>query len=70
VTRDGPLLSIGVVYRLALPGEQLCKELNGRLSNDAAPELEALVALSRARDAAQHAMPGYARRIAMAMLPH
>jgi len=70
VTRDGPLLSIGVVYRLALPGEQFCKEANARLSNDAAPELEALIALNRAADAAQHAMPGYARRIAMALLPH
>ncbi len=70
VTRDGPLLSIGVIYRLAVPGEVFCAQINARLARGAAPELEALVTLDRAADAAAHAMPGYARRIAMALLWH
>jgi hypothetical protein len=39
------------------------------LANDAAPELEALIALACAAEAAVHAMPGYARQIATALLP-
>ena len=70
VTRDGPLLSIGVIYRLAVPAEEFCAQANNRLANEALPELEALVTLRRAADAAAHAMPSYARRIAMALLPH
>ena len=70
VTRDGPLLSIGVMYRLATPAEKFCAQANRRLANESLPELEALVALGRAADAAAHAMPSYARRIAMALLPH
>ncbi|MGA9546617.1 MAG: hypothetical protein WBS14_02890 [Rhodomicrobium sp.] len=70
VTRDGPVLSIGVIYRLALPADEFCALTNKRLENEALPKLEALVTLGRAADAAAHAMPGCARRIAMALLPH
>jgi 8-oxo-dGTP pyrophosphatase MutT (NUDIX family) len=70
VTRDGPLLSIGVIYRLTVPAEEFCAQANGRLANEALPELEALVMLGRAADTTAHAMPSYARRIAMALLPH
>ena len=69
VTRDGPFLSVGVVYRLAVPGKEFCGETNGQLAKGGAPELEALVALNGAADADAHAMPGFALRIAMALLP-
>ncbi len=69
VTKDGPLLSVGVIYRLAVPGQEFCAQVKALLASDAAPELEALIALACAAEAAAHAMPGYARRIAMALLP-
>jgi len=69
VTRDGPLLSVGIIYRLAVPGREFCAQVQASLTNDAAPELEALVPLASADEAAAHAMPGYARQIAMALLP-
>ncbi len=68
VTRDGPLLSVGVVYRLPMSGEDFCAEAKERLANDAAAELETLVSLQSAADAARHAMPGYAARIAMFLI--
>jgi hypothetical protein len=68
VTRDGPLVCVGVVYRLSMPGEDFCAQVKERLANDAAPELEALVCLKSADDAAQRAMPGYAARVAMFLL--
>jgi hypothetical protein len=67
VTKDGPLLSIGIVYRLVVPGHEFCAQVKARLASDAAPE--ALVTLACAAEAAAHAMPGYARQIATALLP-
>ena len=69
VTKDGPLLSVGIIYRLAVPGHEFCAQVKARLASDAAPELEVLVTLGCAAEAAAHAMPGYARQIATALLP-
>jgi 8-oxo-dGTP pyrophosphatase MutT (NUDIX family) len=69
VTKDGPLLSVGVIYRLAMPGQEFCAQAKALLASDAAPELEALIPLACAAEAAAHAMPGYARQIAAALLP-
>ena len=54
---------------LAVPGHELCAQVKASLAGDAAPELEGLVTLACAAEADAHAMPGYARRIATALLP-
>jgi hypothetical protein len=69
LTKDGPLLSVGIIYRLAVPGHEFCAQVKARLARDAAPELEVLVTLACAAETAAHAMPGYARQIATALLP-
>jgi len=69
VTKNGPLLSVGIIYRLAVPGHEFCAQVKARLASDAAPELEGLVTLACAAEAVAHAMPGYARQIATALLP-
>jgi hypothetical protein len=69
VTKAGPLLSIGIIYRLAMPGQEFCAQVKASLASDAARELEALIALACAAEAAAHAMPSYARQVATALLP-
>jgi hypothetical protein len=68
VTRDGPLLSVGLVFRLPMPGQVFRALVGERLANDTAQELETMVTLRSAADVARHAMPGYAARIAMFLL--
>jgi hypothetical protein len=68
VTRDGPFLCVGVVYRLPMTGEEFCAQVKERLANDAAPELEGLVCLRSEADVARYAMSDYAARIAMFLL--
>ncbi len=69
LTRAGPLLSVGIIYRLAVPGREFCSQVRALLASDAAPELETLITLASATEAAAHAMPAYARKIATALLP-
>ncbi len=69
VTKDGPLLSVGIIYRLGVPGREFCAQVKAMLASEAAPELEALIALACTDEAAAHAMPRYARQIATALLP-
>ena len=69
VARDGPLLSVGIIYRCGAASHDLIAQIMTRLSAESAPELEALVALTCKADLAAHQMPGYARRLAEALLP-
>lgn len=68
VTRLGPLLCVGVVYQLPVPGEEFCAEAKERLANEAAAELETLVSLRSMADAARHTLLGYAAPIATFLL--
>ena len=73
VTRDGPHLSVGIIHRVPEPAQLLIDQIMARLKLEAAPELEALIALHRKTDLGMHKMPGYARRLAEALLeaqPH
>ena len=68
VTRDGPHLSVGIIHRAPEPAQMLIDRILARLKLEAAPELEALIALRRKTDIGTHILPGYARRLAEALL--
>ena len=69
IVHDGPLLSVGIVYRAAVPAAKLVNEITARLTREEQPELVEVIALTRRSDLEAHAMPNYARRLAAYMLP-
>ena len=68
VSRAGPLLCVGVVYRASQPALSLAQTVTTWLARSPDPELEAIVPLRTFADCAAHAIEPYARQLAQALL--
>jgi 8-oxo-dGTP pyrophosphatase MutT (NUDIX family) len=68
ISRDGPFLSVGIVFELPCSGDEFCEMVSPHLAASAEQELAAMVVLKDASDIARHNISPYAKRIAMAVL--
>lgn len=68
IARDGPFLSVGIVFQLSCSGEEFCEKIAPYLASSAHQELEAMVVLKDVADIGRHNISPYAKRIAMALL--
>ena len=68
VTRDGPFLTVSVVFELSCPGDEFCGRVSPHLAQAAEQELEAMVVLKEAGDIERHNIAPYAKRIAISLL--
>jgi hypothetical protein len=68
VTRDGPFLTLSIVFQLSCSGEEFREKLSSHLAQSAERELEAMVVLKDVAALAQHNISPYAKRLALALL--
>lgn len=69
IARQGPLLSIGALFRSSITAARLAEAIARNLAAENDPELQAVVILDSLADLDRHDMPDYARTFARALLP-
>jgi hypothetical protein len=68
VTRNGPFLTVSIVFQLPCTGQEFCEKVSSHLAQSAEQELEAMVVLKDVDAAGRHNISPYAKRLAMALL--